>query len=242
MLLALWSIMLFLLLCAPAGKAQASWKVEPFGKTADGQAVELYTLTNRNGVEARIITYGGTIVSLKAPDRAGKFDDVVLGFDELESYLKDTNYIGALIGRYANRIAKGRFKLNGVEYKLAVNNNGNHLHGGIKGFDKVVWKARPLKVRGGVGVELSYLSRDGEEGYPGNLTTRVLYTLTDGNELKVDYYLTTDKDTVATLTQHSYFNLAGQGNGDILGHQLKLYASRFTPTDAVSIPTARMSK
>jgi aldose 1-epimerase len=240
MLSALWSVMLLLLLCAPAGKAQAGWKKEPFGKTSDGQAVELYTLTNRNGVEARIITYGGVIVSLKVPDRAGKLEDVVLGFDQLESYLKDTKYIGSVVGRYANRIAKGRFKLNGVEYKLAVNNNGNHLHGGIKGFDKVVWKARPLKVRGGAAVELSYLSRDGEEGYPGNLTTRVLYTLTDLNELKIDYHLTTDRDTVANLTQHTYFNLAGHGNGDILAHQLKIYAGRFTPTDATSIPTGEL--
>ncbi len=238
MLLALCSIML--LLCAFVGKTKADWKKEVFGKTAGGQPVELYTLTNRNGVETRIITYGGVLVSLKVPDRTGNLDDVVLGFDQLERYLNDTKYIGALIGRHANRIAKGRFMLNGVEYKLATNNNENHLHGGVKGFDKVVWKARPVKVRGGAGVELSYLSRDGEEGYPGNLKARVVYTLTDRNELKIDYYLTTDRDTIANLTQHSYFNLAGHGNGDILGHQLKINAGSFTPTGAASIPTGEL--
>ncbi len=237
-LLALWSITL--LLCVFVGKAQATWKKEFFGRTAGGQLVELYTLTNRNGVEARISTYGGVLVSLKVPDRTGKLDDVVLGFDKLEGYLNDTKYIGALIGRYANRIAKGQFMLNGVEHKLATNNNENHLHGGVKGFDKVVWKARPVKVPNGDGVELSYLSRDGEEGYPGNLTTRVVYTLTNRNELKIDYYLTTDRDTIANLTQHSYFNLAGQGHSDILGHQLKIDADSFTPTDAVSIPTGEL--
>lgn len=237
-LLALWSITL--LLCVFVGKAQATWKKEFFGRTAGGQLVELYTLTNRNGVEARISTYGGVLVSLKVPDRTGKLDDVVLGFDQLEGYLNDTKYIGALIGRYANRIAKGRFMLNGVEHRLATNNNENHLHGGVKGFDKVVWKARPVKVPNGAGVELSYLSRDGEEGYPGNLTTRVVYTLTNRNELKIDYYLTTDRDTIANLTQHSYFNLAGQGHSDILGHQLRIDADSFTPTDAASIPTGEL--
>src|SRR5262249_12791720 len=188
----------------------------------------------------RIMTYGGIVVSLKTPDRNGKMDDIVLGFDTLDAYLKGHPFFGALAGRYANRIAKGRFTLDGVEYKLAVNNGENHLHGGIKGFDKVIWKARPLKVPGGAALELTYLSKDGEEGYPGNLSVRVVYTLTAANELKIDYTATTDKATVINLTHHSYFNLAGQGNGDILNHQLLINASRFTPTDAGSIPTGEL--
>ena len=225
---------------APAAAGQGVPKRESFGKTGDGQAVDIYTLKNRRGAEARITTYGGAVVSLTMPDRAGKFDDVLLGFDDLEGYQKTTTYIGSLVGRYANRIAKGRFTLGGREYTLATNNGENHLHGGIRGFDKVVWKARPLPARGGQALELTYLSRDGEEGYPGNLTVRVVYTLTDANELKIDYYATTDKDTVVNLTNHNYYNLAGQGNGDILGHLLTINASRFTPTDAGAIPTGEL--
>src|SRR5262245_8395987 len=160
-------------------KGQANIKKESFGKTSDGVSVDIYTLTNRNGVEVKITNYGGIITVLKVPDRNGKLDDVVLGFDNLEAYLKGHPYFGALIGRYGNRIAKGRFTLNGVEYKLAVNNGENHLHGGIKGFDKVVWTAKPLKTAAGAALELSYLSKDGEEGYPGNLSVRVIYTLTN---------------------------------------------------------------
>ncbi len=221
------------------GKKVASVEKQDFGK-ADGQSVELYTLTNRNGVEVKIATYGCIVVSLKVPDRNGKLDDVVLGFDNLDDYLKGHPYFGAIIGRYGNRIAKGRFTLNGVEYKLAVNNGENHLHGGLKGFDKLVWQARPLRLRNGVGLRLTYLSRNGEEGYPGNLSATVTYTLTDNNELKIDYSATTDKDTVVNLTSHSYFNLAGHGNGDILKHQLVINAGRFTPTDAGSIPTGEL--
>src|SRR5205085_5952994 len=206
----------------------------PFGKTSAGENVDLYTLRNADGIEAKITNYGGIVTSLKVPDRKGKFDDVVLGFNDLDSYLKGHPYFGALIGRYGNRIAKGRFTLNGVEYKLATNNGENHLHGGIKGFDKVVWDAKLLRTKAGAALELTYLSRDGEEGYPGNLTARVIYTLTNNNELKIDYSATTDKDTVVNLTHHSYFNLAGQGNGDILNHQLMIAASRFTPIDAGS--------
>ena len=217
----------------------ASVKKENFGK-ADGKSVELYTVTNKHGVEAKITTYGGIVVSLKVPDRNGKLDDVVLGFDNLDDYLKGHPYFGAIIGRYGNRIAKGRFTLNGDEYKLAINNGPNHLHGGIKGFDKVVWSAKPINLKNEVGLELTYLSRDGEEGYPGNLFVTVTYTLTDNNELKIDYTATTDKDTVVNLTSHSYFNLAGQGNGDILNHQLTVNADRFTPTDAGSIPTGEL--
>ncbi len=210
-----------------------------FGKV-DGQNVDLYTLTNARGVEAKITNYGGIVVSFRVPDRAAKFDDVVLGYDKLDDYLKGTSYFGALIGRYGNRIGKGRFTLNGVEYKLAVNNDQNHLHGGLKGFDKVVWNAKPLPTKNGAALELTYLSRDGEEGYPGNLSVKVIYALTNNNELKIDYSATTDKDTVVNLTHHSYFNLAGQGNGDILNHQLTIAGDRFTPVDAGLIPTGEL--
>lgn len=186
------------------------------------------------------MTYGATLVSLKVPDRAGKFDDVTLGFDSLANYEGDTHYMGQVIGRYANRIAKGRFTLNGVEYKLAANNGENHLHGGLRGFDKVVWKARPLNTKTGSAVEMTYVSRDGEEGYPGTLTVRVVYTLTEANELKLDYSATTDKDTVVNLTNHAYFNLAGHGAGEILDHLLTVNADRFTPTDPGSIPTGEL--
>jgi aldose 1-epimerase len=225
---------------APETSAQGAPKRESFGQTRDGEAVDIYTLKNRRGAEARVTTYGGAVVSLKVPDRAGRVEDVVLGFDDIEGYLKTTTYIGSLVGRYANRIARGRFTLNGTEYKLATNNGENHLHGGVRGFDKVIWKARPLAARGGQALELTYLSKDGEEGYPGNLNVRVVYTLTDANELKIDYYATTDKDTVVNLTNHNYYNLAGQGNGDILGHLLTVNASRFTPTDAGAIPTGEL--
>src|SRR5437588_3666728 len=223
-------------------KGQARVKKESFGNTSDGEGVDIYTLTNSHGVEAKIMNYGGIVTSLKIPDRNGKLDDVVLGFNNLDAYLKHNPYFGAIIGRYGNRIAKGRFKLNGVEYKLAVNNGENHLHGGIKGFDKVVWNARVLRVPHAAALELTYLSKDGEEGYPGNLSVKVTYTLTNANELKIDYSATTDKDTVVNLTQHSYFNLAGQGNGDILNHRLFINAARFTPTDAGSIPTGELRR
>jgi len=213
---------------------------ESFGKTADGESVDLFTLTNRNGMEARITNYGGIVTTLTAPDRNNKYADVVLGFNDLDSYLKGHPYFGALVGRYGNRIAKGRFTLNGVEYKLAVNNGENHLHGGIKGFDKVVWTARSMRTKLGPALSLTYVSKDMEEGYPGNLTVKVVYTLTNNNELRIDYSASTDKDTVTNLTHHSYFNLAGEGNGDILNHQLLLKASRFTPTDAGSIPTGEL--
>jgi aldose 1-epimerase len=219
---------------------QAKVTKESFGKTPDGQDADIYTLTNSGGAEVKITNYGGIVTSLKLPDRNGKLDDVVLGFDNLNAYLKGHPYFGAIIGRYGNRIAKGRFTLHGVEYKLAVNNGENHLHGGIKGFDKVVWNAKPRTVANGAALELTYLSKDGEEGYPGNLSVKVVYTLTNANELKIDYSATTDKDTVVNLTHHSYFNLTGQGNGDILDHKLFINAARFTPTDAGSIPTGEL--
>jgi aldose 1-epimerase len=211
----------------------------PFGKTADGAPVDIYTLKNAAGMEVAITTYGGRIVSLKAPGRDGKFADVVLGFDNLEGYLGANPYFGALVGRYGNRIAKGQFKLDGKLYKLAVNDGPNSLHGGLKGFDKVVWTGREVP-GGDPSLELTYLSKDGEEGYPGNLTVKVTYTLTAANELRLDYSATTDKDTVLNVTNHSYFNLAGQGHGDILSHVLQLNSSKITPVDAGLIPTGEL--
>jgi len=215
-------------------------KKRPFGKTADGTTVDLYTLTNAGGMEVKITNYGGIVVSLKVPDREGKPGDVVLGYDTLEGYLKNHPYFGCLLGRYANRIAKGRFTLNGVVYTLARNNGEHHLHGGVKGFDKVVWNAREVKGGDRVGVELSYLGQDGEEGYPGNLSVTVTYTLTNDHAWQIDYGATTDRDTVVNLSHHSYFNLAGAGAGDILGHEVLLNADRFTPVDKTLIPTGEL--
>ncbi len=209
-----------------------------FGKLADGTAVDLYTLTNKNGLVAEITNYGGTVVRLKTPDAEGKLGDVVLGYDTPQEYESGTSYFGALIGRFANRIAGGKFTLNGVDYQLAKNNDGNHLHGGIRGFDKVVWQAQELRRPDGVALRLTYLSRDGEESYPGNLSVTAIYVLTNKNELRVDYTANTDKDTIVNLTHHSYFNLAGKGN--VLRHELKLNASRFTPVDATLIPTGEL--
>lgn len=208
----------------------------PFG-SADGKPVEIYTLTNNKGMEARIMTYGGTVVSLRVPDKTGKLDDVVLGYDAVADYQRSSFYFGSLIGRYGNRIAKGKFSIDGKEYTLATNNGANHLHGGVKGFDKVVWTAHPSMKIDGPRLELTYLSRDGEEGYPGNLNVKVVYSLSEDNELKIEYAATTDKATVVNLTHHSYFNLAGAGNGNILGHELMINADRFTPTDRGSIPS-----
>jgi aldose 1-epimerase len=211
----------------------------PFGTMPDGKAVHQFTLTNANGIELKAINYGGIITALRAPDRSGKFDDIVLGFETLDGYLKDHPFFGAIIGRYGNRIGKGQFTLDGKTYKLATNNGPNHLHGGNKGFDKQLWMAEPL--RGANGVRLTRVSPDGEEGYPGTLMTEVTYTLTDGNELIVDYRASTDKPTPVNLTQHSYFNLAGQASGDILGHQLMLNADRYTPVDDTLIPTGELA-
>ncbi|MEW6127767.1 MAG: aldose epimerase family protein [Acidobacteriota bacterium] len=216
---------------------QAAVKKENFGKTNSGEPVEIYTLTNTSGMEVKITNYGGIVVALKAPDRNGKMDDIVLGFDSLDGYLKGHPYFGCIAGRYANRIAKGHFKLDGKAYQLTLNNGAHHLHGGVEGFDKRVWNAREVKAKNGSALELSYVSKDGDQGYPGNLSVKVVYTLTNANELKVDYTATTDKATVVNLTNHAYFNLAGQGNGDILNHQLQINANRFTPTDETAIPT-----
>lgn len=225
-------------LCAK--KAETKIMKEFFGKTKDGVAVDCYTLKNRNGVEMKVINYGATIIALKVPDQNGKLDDVVLGFDTLADYETKSPYFGCVVGRYGNRIAKGQFTLNGVAYNLATNNGPNSLHGGLKGFDKVVWQAKELQTVAGPAIVLTHVSKDGDEGYPGNLTMKVVYTLTDRNEVKIDYRATTDKDTVINLTNHSYFNLAGQGHGDILSHEMQINASHFTPVDATLIPTGEL--
>lgn len=213
---------------------------QPFGKSPSGERVELFTLRNSKGGVARITNYGGTVVSLEMPDRGGRLADVVLGFDNVKDYAAKSPYFGALIGRYGNRIAGGRFALDGKTFQLARNDGPNHLHGGIKGFDKVVWAARPLETKSGPALELKYQSKDGEEGYPGNLEVTALYTLTNKNELRLDFTATTDKPTIVNLTHHSYFNLAGEGNGTILDHVLTLYADRFTPVDKTLIPTGEL--
>jgi len=210
-----------------------------FGRTPDGTSVKIYTLRNPHGVVVKVIEYGALVTELHAPDRAGKAGDVVLGFDNLDRYVKGHPFFGAIAGRVANRIASGRFTLDGKEYTLAKNNGPNHLHGGLKGFDKKVWKSKPLPATDHeVGVELSCFSPDGEEGYPGNLEVTVTYTLTDKSELRIDYRAKTDKATPVNLTNHSYFNLAG--SGDVLGHELWLAAEQYTPTDEGLIPTGEI--
>ena len=221
-------------------EAKSTMKKESFGKTEDGQPVDLYTLTNKNGMEARITNFGGIVVSLKVPDRKGTLDDVVLGYDSIDGYLTNKAFLGAIIGRYGNRIAKGQFQLDGATYNVPKNDGENSLHGGIKGFNKRLWTAKDVSGGKGQALELTYLSKDGEEGYPGSLSVKVVYTLTDQNELEVDYSATTDKTTVVNLTNHSYFNLKGQGNGDILEHQLTIHADRFTPVSQSLIPTGEL--
>ncbi len=209
-----------------------------FGKMPDGTPVQIFTLTNDKGLEARISTYGGAVVSLKTPDRNGKMEDIVQGFDTLQGYLNPAEpYFGALIGRYGNRIGHATFTLDGKQYKLPANDNGNTLHGGDKGFDKVVWTPRELPDGG---LELTYISKDGDQGFPGTLKAVVQYHLTPANELRIDYSATTDKDTVVNLTNHSYWNLKGAGNGTILDHVLTLKASKFTPVDSGLIPTGEL--
>jgi len=214
---------------------------EPFGQLSDDTEVELYTLTNANGLEVRAMSYGGIILSLKVPDRDGALGDVALGYDELDGYLGETPYFGAIIGRYGNRIGAAAFELDGATFALAANNGPNHLHGGSVGFDKVVWDAESFRNEEGVGVVFSRTSPDGEEGYPGKLDVRVTYTLTDDDELIFDYLATTDSATPVNLTQHTYFNLAGDGSGDILGHRLTLNAPHYTPVDEGLIPTGELA-
>jgi aldose 1-epimerase len=213
----------------------------PFGKTSDGAPVEIYTLRNANGCEARIMTYGGIVQSLKVPDRNGQLGDVVLGYDTVDAYIAKTPYFGALIGRYGNRIGGAKFTLEGKTYKLAANNGANSLHGGVKSFDKVVWKAVKADVGPqGPRLELNYLSKDGEEGFPGNLNVTAVYTLTDDNALDLRFKATTDKPTLCNLTHHSYFNLRGQGNGDILGHEVYINANEVTAVNSQLIPTGKI--
>ena len=223
-----------------AQKETSKVKKQAYGKMPNGAAVELYTLTNAKGMQAGIITYGGTVVSLTAPDRNGKYADVVLGMDDLAGYMKATAFFGALIGRYGNRIGHAQFTLEGQTYKLPGNDNGNTLHGGPAGFDKHVWSAVPGTSADGETLELTYVSKDGEAGFPGTLKCKVVYTLTAKNELKIDYTATTDKPTVVNLTNHSYFNLAGQGEGDILTHEVMIDAASFTPVDRTLIPTGEL--
>jgi aldose 1-epimerase len=230
---------------APAGpevkeKAEMGIIKEPFGQTPDGEEVDIYTLTNASGLIAKITNYGATLVSLEVPDRDGKLADITLGFDTLDGYVKKNPFFGSTVGRYANRIGGAKFVLDGVEYKLAANNGPNHLHGGIKGFDKVVWQAEEVKTEKAVGLKLTYLSVDGEEGYPGNLACIVTYALTNKDELRIDYEALTDKTTIVNLTNHTYWNLAGQGNGDILGHELTLNSDAYTPVDEGLIPTGEI--
>jgi aldose 1-epimerase len=213
---------------------------QPFGQLAGGETIDLYSLTNRNGIEMRVISYGGIVVSMKTPDRAGNFADIVLGFSTLQEYVDHNPYFGALIGRYANRIADGKFTLEGQEYQLPRNNGENHLHGGWRGFDKVVWEAHEATSPTGVALVLRYLSLDGEEGYPGNLTVNVIYTLTDEDEWRIDYRAATDQTTIINLTQHSYFNLAAAGT--ILNHELFINADEFTPVNDAMIPTGEYRK
>lgn len=209
-----------------------------FGVMPEGQEVQLFSLTNDRGMEVRITNYGGIITVINVPDRDGKLGDVVIGHDTLEGYLYRSRYFGALIGRHANRIAHGRFCLHGISYSLAKNNGENHLHGGLRGFDKVVWSAREIPASELVSLELTYLSKDGEEGYPGNLKATVTYLLTNENELRVEYFATTDQDTIVNLTNHSYFNLAC--GGTILNHQLTINADNFTPVNKGLIPTGEI--
>ncbi|MFZ0541983.1 MAG: aldose epimerase family protein [Candidatus Sulfotelmatobacter sp.] len=223
---------LIMLTTTVAAKTRVS--KQPFGHTPEGTPVEMYTLADGK-IEARIMTYGGIVVSLRTPDRNGKLDDIVLGCDSVEKYVVQTAHFGGIIGRYANRIAHGTFQLDGQTYSIPKNDGDNALHGGIRGFDKVVWTAKEITD----GIELTYVSKDGDQGFPGTLATTVRYTLS-GSALRIDYSATTDKDTVLNLTNHSYFNLAGQGNGDILRHVVKIDASRFTPVDATLIPTGEL--
>lgn len=230
------SIFVFLVVIAMTAQSYAKVSKQPAG-TASGKPVDLYILQDGK-ITVRILTYGGIVTSIEVPDRKGKPADIVLGFDSLEGYVTTGNkpYMGAIIGRYANRIAGGTFKLDGKTYQVPKNDGNNALHGGKIGFNKRVWSAKEIKD----GVELTYVSENGEEGFPGTLTTTVRYTLS-GNELRIEYSATTDADTVLNLTNHSYFNLNGQGNGDILGHEMQIYAKRYTPVDANLIPTGELA-
>lgn len=220
---------------ADRGVAKAAW-----GRTTAGEAVDLYTLTNAKGASVKIATLGGTVVSIVVPDKAGRLGEVTLGFDTLDGYLGSHPFFGVLVGRYGNRIGKAQFTLDGKTYTLAKNNGENTLHGGRKGFDKYVWQAREVQSADGPALELTHVSPDGDEGYPGTLTVTVVYTWTDANALRIDYAATTDKPTVLNLTNHAYFNLSSGASSTILDHELQLQADRFTPVDAGLIPTGEL--
>lgn len=225
-----------------ASNTQTNSAVEKrsFGKTPDGAAIDMYVLKNKNGVEADVINFGATLVSLKVPDRSGNLADVVLGHKDIDGYVDGKAYLGATIGRYANRIANGTFTLDGKTYQIPKNDGNNSLHGGLKGFNKRVWTAHEVNAPNAQAIRFSYLSKDGEEGFPGSLNVEVTYSLTNDNALRIEYSANTDKDTVVNLTNHSYFNLAGEGNGDILGTQLTLHANQFTPVNETLIPTGEL--
>jgi aldose 1-epimerase len=222
------------------GEAKLSVEKSSYGKLPDGRPVDLYTLTNAKGMQVKLTNYGAITVSVEVPDRHGQSADVTLGYDTLAGWLTNTSYFGATVGRYANRIAKGKFALDGKTYTLATNNGENHLHGGSKGFDKLLWDAQPVDTGQTVGVRFAYLSQDGEEGYPGNLRVTALYTLNNDNEFMVQFSATADKPTIVNLAHHSYWNLAGAAAGDILGHELMLNADKYTPVDASLIPTGEL--
>lgn len=232
----------FLLNLGTAAAAGLDISQRPFGEMPDGTPVDLYALENTNGMQVNILTYGGIVQSIKTPDRNGYVEDIVLGYDSLQGYLDDTAYFGALIGRFGNRIAEGRFTLDGEEYSLPVNNGPNSLHGGTRGFDKRIWAASPIETGDHVGVELTYFSPDGEMGYPGNLAVTVRYTLDNDNELRIHYSAVTDKPTVLNLTNHAYFNMAGAGNGTILDQVAMINADQVTPVDETLIPTGELSE
>ena len=219
---------------------KSTMQKQAFGKTDDGQQMDLYTLTNKNGMQVAITNFGGTIVSIKVPDKSGNIADVVLGYDDVSGYQGGKSYFGATIGRYGNRIGKAKFTLDGKTFTLPQNDGVNTLHGGTKGFSQRVWTAKDVSGPAGEALQLTYLSKNGEEGFPGNLDAKVVFTLAANNELKIDYSASTDKDTVVNLTNHSYFNLSGKGEGDILGTELTLHASKFTPVDATLIPTGEL--
>lgn len=223
-----------------ASVATSSIHQTEFGQMPDGRKVYQYTLSNKNGMKIKIMNFGAALTSVIVPDRKGSFADVTLGYNNFNKYLCENPYFGGIVGRFGNRIANGRFKIDGVEYVLNTNNNGQHLHGGIKGFDRVLWNSEQFRNKTGIGVKLTYSSKDGEENYPGNLNVTVSYTLTNNNEINIDYLAVTDKATPVNLTQHGYWNLSGQGNGDILKHIMHIDANSFLPTDSVAIPTGEI--
>ena len=238
--IALMSLMLMPMAHTNSTRTAKPMEKKAFGTTPDGKTADLYVLTNKNGMEVSITNYGGIVTSIKVPDRNGKVGDVALGYDTLDGYVTDKVYIGATVGRYCNRIGHGEFSIDGVNYTLAKNNGENTLHGGIKGFNKMLWEARDVSKDGEPALELKYTSKDMEEGFPGNLATTVVFTLTNRNELKIDYTATTDKKTVVNLTNHSYFNLAGPGSGDVLKTVLRIEADKLTPIDSGLIPTGEL--